>query len=1172
MTFSYKKRNRIPASCTICRKRKAKCDRQKPTCGACIKKSLSHLCFYESDKRTSTSTGSSSSSSTATTNEPPKPKLYSLPPPPQPNSQPVSPAVGPPPPPLTPTSFPRPPPPIQQHSQPLIRNTLPSPYMASIPPITFRSQTMPQPIITNTLLPLPTVATTTTNIPTKRPAPGDISNNNKASSSNKSTPLSTGISPVSNNGTFYPHPSSTSSTLSFPMSETRYGNTPIDQQQQQQQQPLPPVPIPAPIPPIQAFPLAESMTVSTSTSSYNNANTTSSNEQGGDSVYSHPLVSIPLGPNSSLQVSPEDRMNVFTNASFSLNLEGPIWQQHGTLSYNGLTKSDPFIKILRNFTIHLLKTGEMTGFIHTEQAAAAARNNNNGNGIVGGENENSRNGNGNGHNDEGSPFGKTPMVRSDSEKTSPQSIVSVDSDRSQNKKKKKDIPSVKDLMAEDILIVNKIARTGSQAHEIAAAASENSNNSNRIEDSDTINTSEKSPQNGINILPGIESIYNGRKDKSDYYRYVERILLSILPDKLNSFVLFSRYFKYVHPFIPIIDEKTFMMEVNTPLDHFPSFNQEYFYQVTINSDNDLQIMGILLLIMRLGYLSLVHNDDIYNTYTPNEQRLINDMKRIDSSTFLNAINLCIGGGDSLIRPKSSFKLVQLLTMLYFYRHVVPDDCHGISGADAHILFGVIVRHAMSIGLNRDPTCYVTHSSICRSEPLIRTWRALWHYLCCMDAVSAIHTGTNLNLMNMDISDVQSPVEEEDNGKSVEMDEFIEKYIMISQSYRNIVNKINNVREKPRIVDILMETNQLEKVFFEFFGKDFFKDVICKPAKVPQGSDGFDISSKEHREMCVKVAKYSLFVQLRTNLSGMYYMIALHYENVYNESKTPSMNAGIELFKIYIKSVVQLVYIMSYVLDNSVELFGKNFDYYLTSQNERYMMKALSFLTSFFFRLLHEKKELSFKVFKDPGVKPRLDVIDSLFTMVLLESELFVGNFRKLSRTYINSYRLYTITYIILKQCVENPDAFFEKAVHDHRFFHHGTNMIEFFTVAELQHLCRLCGEFRSAKDEQLKLRQKRRNDAASAGDKKQQQQQQQSTDNLRPEISKYMNNFTPSASGASSSSGLNNFPSIGILDDDNDDKIFSNLNNLDEDMFGVSDSNIDLSKLFEIYGDIGLEV
>ncbi|ODV98635.1 hypothetical protein PACTADRAFT_64824 [Pachysolen tannophilus NRRL Y-2460] len=41
-----RKRNRVPISCTICRRRKVKCDKGKPTCSNCKKNSVSHLCFY----------------------------------------------------------------------------------------------------------------------------------------------------------------------------------------------------------------------------------------------------------------------------------------------------------------------------------------------------------------------------------------------------------------------------------------------------------------------------------------------------------------------------------------------------------------------------------------------------------------------------------------------------------------------------------------------------------------------------------------------------------------------------------------------------------------------------------------------------------------------------------------------------------------------------------------------------------------------------------------------------------------------------------------------------------------------------------------------------------------------------------------------------------------------
>ncbi|CCH59927.1 hypothetical protein TBLA_0C01120 [Henningerozyma blattae CBS 6284] len=41
-----RKRNRIPLSCTICRKRKVKCDKTHPYCVQCTKTGMSHLCHY----------------------------------------------------------------------------------------------------------------------------------------------------------------------------------------------------------------------------------------------------------------------------------------------------------------------------------------------------------------------------------------------------------------------------------------------------------------------------------------------------------------------------------------------------------------------------------------------------------------------------------------------------------------------------------------------------------------------------------------------------------------------------------------------------------------------------------------------------------------------------------------------------------------------------------------------------------------------------------------------------------------------------------------------------------------------------------------------------------------------------------------------------------------------
>lgn len=849
-----------------------------------------------------------------------------------------------------------------------------------------------------------------------------------------------------------------------------------------------------------------------------------SSPQESESFSSNSLVSIPLGANSSLQINALDTMDVFTNAVFSLHSTGNEWQQLGTLSYLGLTKSDPFITILRNFTVHLFRSDEFLNVIRND--ATRKRRNSNGSLIsirssrTGDENlspvatkrpkldnngNGNANGNGNGNSSASLNTVSMPMNRSNSN----------DSNYLSNNANFTD------------------------AFDMISENDKPSNNTPLETFSPLVQQQYESPKKTPGDMAFMQSFYNGEQKRQEYYRFVEDEVSKILPDKTNLFQLFCRYFRFVNPFIQIVDEHALLFDINPILPKFLKFNHEKFTEVKIKSENDLRTLGIFLLVLKLGYQTMIHNDNEHNNYNEQELSIIDSMQQLDNPTFNRIINLCIA--DGLITARSSFKLVQLLALLYHYKGMSPDDSHGLSSADSQILLGTIIRHAFSIGLNRDPTRYTTFDNLAKNQVLIKTWRHLWWFLVATDAMSALNTGCNLNVSSLDGCDVEYPhVSEDPTG---EMNKIYEVLAKICEHYRNIVNKINNLRQKPKVVEILKETNQMERIFFDFFGKDFFKDVVCKPAKEPTNGNGFEEASKEHMEKVVKVFKYCLFIQLRTNLSGMYYKIAIHYENEYDKSKTPSMKAGIELFKIYIKSVVQLVYIMSYVLDNSVYLFGKNFDYMLTASNERYMIKTHSFLTSFFVRLLHQKKELSFKVFKEISYMSRLECINNLFDIVLEDVELFVGDFRRLSKTYINSYRLYIITFIVLRQSIDNSDAFFEKAASDQLFFHQGTNMIEFFSQQELNHLCRLCRDWRNIKEAQKKYKDAKKN-AINTKD---------TDDNDNEEIG-----FDPLKELESKLFGSSFF---------DDDNIFSNLNNLSDEILDPVACKEDLIRLFNIYGD-----
>lgn len=780
------------------------------------------------------------------------------------------------------------------------------------------------------------------------------------------------------------------------------------------------------------------------------------------------LVAIEIGPNSTLHVLENDRMDVFSNASFSFNTEGRNWQNQGTLSYVGLTKSDFFLKTLRYFALALFQSGLIRQFVKKRPQPHSTV--------------------------EQPPMKKSKRINDSRnvEETDSESHEEIQTPEKLGKEEE---------MEEDGMVVTKI---------------DGLNEEDRTEDDETPVVIPKVEQEGLH--EELQMFIQTQVGNENSFEAVANIALKVLPSKRTCLYLFKRYFSHVHPFIPILDE-------NKTIDYLGSItgerqvdpSEERFTKLLIRSDIDLHMLGVVLLVTRLGFMTMMHNSMLEVHLTEVDRAVMVEVGRVSVEDFSSVIHLCIG---DFMQSKSSLVYILFLTLAYFFRKMNPVDGEGLAGADTNILFSTICASAIGSGINRDPTSYSQHPTIYKNSALMSQWRRLWSYIVMQDTSMAMYRGTPMNIPSLDISDVKKPTFNRPGW-----DQCYDNLWEISEGYRRICYRITNVCDKPKVAEILNYAKKLEGIFLEYFGTDFFKEYICKPsigaddpnvAGIMRSSSTLNAatidddtastnmtgmlscsegtiipptpgkqSSQSLREpyksinwepvippssildeRAVKVVKFCKFIELRTNLSCMYFMVATHYENAYNSQKTPSMKAGIELFKIYIKSVVQLVYIMSYILDNTVELFGENFDYVITAQLEKCMIKTHSFLSSFFARLLHHKKELSKQNKFDPAIAARLEAINSLFTMVILDAELFVGNFRKLGKRYKNSHRLYVMAKFFFQQCMVNPDAIFESK--DPRFYHDGTNMLEFFTTSELQYLCSLCEEFKALKNEQLK--------------------------------------------------------------------------------------------------------
>lgn len=742
------------------------------------------------------------------------------------------------------------------------------------------------------------------------------------------------------------------------------------------------------------------------------------------------FVTVTIGSNV-LRIDADDAMDSFSGASHAMLVEGSYWQQQGPISYVGLTKSDPYIKLLRTFTLELFKSDQFSKFILVRRRRQALMN--------------------------GSPSSHSITASSASDDRSEYSEHSSHLDDANEEQGGSD--SEVDIETEGGLVVTAILAAPNTDPPVGSLPAQ------------------------FPTIRGIQSLKSIYSSKEEYYSFVKVSVLEILPRKRAVQLALQRFFRYVLPFVPILDEGTFLAELDVVFNNSYEDDSDGFYSLLkIRNDNHLNVVGQLLLMTRLGYMSLIPNNENDVAYTSREQELIKDITRFKSDQYISIVNLCIA--EEKIQTKSTFKFVQALTLLHFYRSVAPNDCHGLSGSDSQLLFGAIVTHALSIGLNRDPTKFYDINSISKKPGFVKQWRSLWHYICNVDALQAMYCGTPLKIPSLDISDVKKPDIFFVNAENYD---FYDQRSTMLESYRRIINMVTNLRVKPKVIEVLQETSQLENLFLEIFGTDFFRDYVCKPA-VEQNDLHGTFDQLKHEESFTKVNRFVCFMHMRANLSCLYYLIALHYEHRLDQDKNAEIGPGIELFKVFIRSVIQLVYIMSYALDNSQELFGRSYDYVVTSRIEQSMIKTHSFVTSFFIRLVNYKRSLAVEEDKTNGsgyqggvedFDARCEVVDSLFTIALIEAELFVGHFRVLSKTYINSYKLYVMAYFVLKQCMENPEKLFGTSGDKMDYFHEGTNMLQFLKIPELQSLCKLFEEFRVAKLELIQ-RQKTHSKTAKA--------------------------------------------------------------------------------------------
>lgn len=240
-------------------------------------------------------------------------------------------------------------------------------------------------------------------------------------------------------------------------------------------------------------------------------------------------------------------------------------------------------------------------------------------------------------------------------------------------------------------------------------------------------------------LPLGLTFYDGQIDRE--LQLIEKIQV-VLPKKRVVWKLIYRYFTWVYSYMPFLDEEYFRRDVARIIGP-QSLEDKPIKELKIEKKLDLATVGILLIVLRLAYLSLFSNNSSLN-----EQILSSNdpSPEIQESKYLmqNPINintidvaqLCLD--QFQVFRRTNFTVMQLTLYLRLYHTYAPEDGDGADGGDSQVLNAILLQMAYTLGLNREP------DEQCKDLKINNLSRKIWSYLLMSDLYSAHSFGNPMS--------------------------------------------------------------------------------------------------------------------------------------------------------------------------------------------------------------------------------------------------------------------------------------------------------------------------------------------------------------------------------------------------------------------------------------------
>ncbi|ODV95415.1 hypothetical protein PACTADRAFT_50140 [Pachysolen tannophilus NRRL Y-2460] len=463
-----------------------------------------------------------------------------------------------------------------------------------------------------------------------------------------------------------------------------------------------------------------------------------------------------------------------------------------------------------------------------------------------------------------------------------------------------------------------------------------------------------------------------------------------LPSEKAIWLYVDRFFEYIHPLMPYLDYKCFtnqLIKIIGP----KVLKDSKVENIGIRKRLDFALMGILLLVLRFSYLTLLSNTG--KDYKTNDEKisyLLSQPVSIDAST---AAQFCLN--QFRLLRKSNLLIFQCALYMRLYHRYAPEDGDGSDG-DSQIYNGMLLQMAVSIGLHRDPSNFPL---IARNRRACNLRRKIWYGLLLFDRYQSFVLG-NPSYTKIESYDTQMPAFDPNNINAINAN--IEKLIIDDFKTRfqitDIINDINSLvfdlKVKPKVSELVISLVKLEGQLSKKFGD--FSNIL------------HSLPKETLNEKIIKVSSMAQYWEAKSYLQAIYHHLFMKYEaqndtqlsNFYLEKAVENSN---EIYQSFPK-----------ILTRFNEYVGLGFDLFLTCSLLLSTHRILQLQFSLFTRYQHLRTYYISKEIYDSNLNSTLTQFCSIISKKLRN---YLNELNKITPNYYYAWKMLkaqTAIYSILE--------------------------------------------------------------------------------------------------------------------------------------------------------------